>query len=197
MAALSESPPTAAGQVSADGQFRWDGQQWVPIPSGSREPTPWTRPMQLAAAALLTVEALITVASVAIFYNQDAVRKTLEAGGTQIPQGATEDQIITFTIVGAIAFAALLGLLELFGALGAVLRWRWIFWYVLVLMGLGSLSALFGLVGLFRPTNSPIPIGIQIFEEVLAFGAVAMLIWMVIGLIKFGPWAMKRPGTSS
>ena len=197
MAALSESPATAAGQVSADGQFRWDGQQWVPIPRGSREPTPWTRPMQLAAAALLTVEALITVASVAIFYNQAAVRKTLEAGGSQIPQGTTEDQIITFTIIGAIAFAAFLGLIELLGALGAVLRWRWTFWYVLVLMGLGSLSALLGLASLFRPNNSPIPTGIQIIEEILAFGAVAMLIWMVIGLVKFGPWAMKRPGTAS
>ena len=41
--------------------------------------------------------------------------------------------IITFTIIGAIAFAAFLGLIELFGALGAVLRWRWTFWYVLVL----------------------------------------------------------------
>src|SRR5712692_5404961 len=188
MPALSQNPTTAVGQVSADGQFRWDGLQWVPIPRGAREPTPWTRPMQLAAAALLTVEALITIASVAIFYNQDAVRKTLEAAGSQIPQGTTEDQIITFTIVGAIALAAFLGLLELFGALGAVLRWRWIFWYVLVLMGLGSLSALFGLAGLFRPNTSPIPIGVQIIEEVLAFGAVAMFVWMLIGLIRYGPW---------
>jgi hypothetical protein len=32
IAALSESPSAAIGQVSADGQFRWDGAQWVPIP---------------------------------------------------------------------------------------------------------------------------------------------------------------------
>src|SRR5438445_9537335 len=175
MAALSESPATAAGQVSADGQFRWDGQQWVPIPRGSREPTPWTRPMQLAAAALLTVEALITVASVAIFYNQAAVRKTLEAGGSQIPQGTTEDQIITFTIIGAIAFAAFLGLIELFGALGAVLRWRWTFWYVLVLVGLGSLSAPLGLASLFRPEDSPTPHRSPRRAVLRSFGAAGLL----------------------
>ena len=30
----------ASGQISADGQFRWDGQQWVPLAAGYREPIP-------------------------------------------------------------------------------------------------------------------------------------------------------------
>ena len=61
---MSQNPSTAVGQVSADGQFRWDGQQWVPIPKGTRESTPWTRPMQLAAAALLAVEAIFSVLAI-------------------------------------------------------------------------------------------------------------------------------------
>jgi hypothetical protein len=29
---------------------------------------------------------------------------------------------------------------------------------------------------------------------VVALASLAMFIWMLIGAIKFGPWAMKRPG---
>ncbi|HEV2141649.1 MAG TPA: hypothetical protein VGT01_10670 [Candidatus Dormibacteraeota bacterium] len=194
---MSESPSAVIGQVSADGQFRWDGIQWVPIPRTEREPTPWTRPMQLAAAGLLTVEAIVSVGVIAIYYNHDAVKKTLDAAGTQIPQGVTEDQMIGFTIAGAVGFAVVLGLIELFGALGALLRWRWIFWYVLVLMALGCLASIFGLAGLFRPSSlasSPVPIAGSIAEEVVAVAAIPMFVWMLIGVVRFGPWAMKRPG---
>jgi hypothetical protein len=190
---LTENPTAVVGQVSADGQFRWDGQQWVPIPRGEREATPWTRPMQLAAAALLAAEAVISVAAFALFYNHDAVKKTLEAAGTQVPQGMTEDQFISFSIASALAVAVFFALLELFGALGAFLRWRWAFWYVLVLMGLGSLSALFGIRGLFMSSSSPVPLGALIVEELVAFAAIPMFVWMLIGL-RYGPWAMKRPG---
>lgn len=183
------------GQVSADGQFRWDGTQWVPIPKGEREPTSWTRPMQLASAALLAVVAVLSVATTVIYYNHDAVKATLEAAGTRIPQGTTEDQVITYTIIGAIVFAVFFGLLELFGAVGALLGWRWMFWYVLVLMCLGSLSALFGIVGLFQPSSSsPLPKGVQVLDELLSIGSVAILVWMILGLTRYGPWAMKRPG---
>ena len=75
--ALSQSPPPqniAVGQVSPDGQFRWDGQQWVPIPRGAREPTSWTRPMQLAAAGLFAVDALFTLISSFFFINRDALQ---------------------------------------------------------------------------------------------------------------------------
>ena len=152
--------------------------------------------MQLVAAGLLVVEAIVSVGVIAIFYNHDAVKKTLDAAGTQIPQGVTEDQMIGFAIAGAVGFAAFLGLLELFGALGALLRWRWIFWYVLVLMALGGLSALFGLVGLFRSSTSgsPVPLVGSIVEEVIAVAAIPMFVWMLIGVVRYGPWAMKRPG---
>ena len=151
--------------------------------------------MQLAAAGLLAVVAVVTFATTLIYYNHDAVKSTLEAANTQIPQGTTEDQVITFTIAGAIGFAVVVGLVELFGALGAFLRWRWAFWYVLVLMGLGSLSALLGLFGLFQSTTgSPIPKGVEVVNELLALGAVAMLVWMIVGVSRYGPWAMKRPG---
>lgn len=135
------------------------------------------------------------VTGTVIFYTHDAVKKTLQAAGTQIPAGTTEDQLIGITIGVAIAFAVVVALVELLGAVGAFLGWRWSFWYVLVLFGLGTLSALFGLVSLFRPNSSPFPLGYEIVSEVLGLVALAIFVWMLIGVIRYGPWAMKRPGT--
>lgn len=135
------------------------------------------------------------VTGTVIFYTHDAVKKTLQAAGTQIPAGTTEDQLIGITIGVAIAFAVVVALVELLGAVGAFLGWRWSFWYALVLFGLGTLSALFGLVSLFRPNSSPFPLGYEIVSEVLGLVALAIFVWMLIGVIRYGPWAMKRPGT--
>lgn len=192
--ALSQNVAPVFGQVSADGQFRWDGVQWVPIPRGAREPTSWTRPMQLAAAALLAVEAAVSVVADVLFYNHDAVKRALEAQGTQIPANTTEEQLIGITIGFAIAFAVFFGLIEIFGAVAAYLGWRWAFWYVLVLMGLGSIAALFGLYGLTRSSSSPLPLGVIIFEELLAVAAIPMFVWMLVGVITRGPWAARKVG---
>src|SRR5947208_13398383 len=97
--ALSQNPAAPmAGQVSADGQFRWDGQQWVPIPRGSREPTPWTRPMQLDAAAFFTVQALYSVVVSVIFINRDSMLRVMRAQGTTIPQGSDFDTVLNISI---------------------------------------------------------------------------------------------------
>src|SRR3979411_1877083 len=101
---MSQNPSASVGQVSADGQFRWDGQQWVPIPPGTRVPTPWTRPMQLASAALFAFEAVYSVATSLLFINKDTMREAIQAEGTQIPSGTSVDTIINIAIVTTIAF---------------------------------------------------------------------------------------------
>jgi len=32
-------------------------------------------------------------------------------------------------------------------------------------------------------------------DEVFAIAGVALFVWLLIGVIRFGPWAMKKPGT--
>src|SRR6202158_5689621 len=117
-----------AGQISADGQFRWDGQQWVPLAAGYRVPTPWTRPMQLAAAGVLAGSALVGGVTTLVFYNHDAVVRALHAQGTTIPAGTTEDTVVNITIGFAIALAIGIGIIELVGAGGSYLGWRGGFW---------------------------------------------------------------------
>jgi hypothetical protein len=180
-------PGVTVGAFSPDGQLRWDGAQWVPVERGTRVPTPWTRPMQLAAAALLLVEAVYFVASVLLSVNHDALHQSFQQSNTQIPQGMTEDQLISFVLVIIYVFTVVVALLELFGALGAYLGWRWMFWYVGVLMALGSIAALFGVLGATRSAGAAL-------GELLNLAAVAVLVWMIVGLVRYGPWAMRRPG---
>src|SRR5438067_1899996 len=158
MAALTENPTAAVGQVSADGQFRWDGQQWVPIPRGVREATPWTRPMQLAAAAFFTLQAVYSAIVSLIFINHDTMLRVMRAQGTSIPQSTDIDTVINISIFFALAFVIVIAVLELVAALGSYLGWRWMFWVALVLFGLGAIGALTNLGTFAHPDTSPLPI---------------------------------------
>ena len=191
---MSQYPSSAIRQVSADGQFRWDGQQWIPIPQGTREPTTWTRPMQLAAAGLFAVEAVYSVLVSVIFINHDSMLRAINAQGTAIPAGTAVDTIVNIAIISTIAVTVVIAILELVAALGSYLGWRWIFWAALVLFGFGGLGALLNLPSLFKPSASPIPLPGLLVSELLSIVSLGLFIWMLMGVIKFGPWAMKKPG---
>ncbi len=195
MAALSQTPNVAAGQVSADGQFRWDGQQWVPIPRGEREPTPWTRPMQLGVAAYFVVTTLFAVLTSALFINHDSMLRVMQAQGTQIPAGTDIDTILNISIVFAWVAVAFIGIIELVAALGSYLGWRWRFWVVLVLCAFGAIGAVTNLGTFARPQSSPVPTWGVAISEVLSLAGLGLFIWLLIGAIRYGPWAMKKPGT--
>src|SRR6202171_5393913 len=191
---MSQNPSAPAGQISADGQFRWDGRQWVPIPLGTRVPTPWTRPMQLASAALFAFEAVYSVVTSLLFINRNTMLKAIQAQGTQIPSGTSVDTIINIAIGTTIAFVVFFAICQLVGAAGSYLGWRWMFWVALVLFGLGGLGALTNLGTLFRPDTSPIPLPAVLVSELFSIASLALFVWMLIGVIRFGPWAMKKPG---
>jgi hypothetical protein len=184
----------SAGQISADGQFRWDGTKWVPLASGHREPTPWTRPMQLAAAGICALQAVAGVVLTLIFINHDSMLAAIKAQGTTIPAGSSVDDIVNIAVAGTIGFVVFIALLELVGAVGSYLGWRWVFWAVLVITALGGIGALTNLGSLVQPAKSPIPVAGLLIDELLALGSLAVFVWMLIGLIRFGPWAMRKPG---
>src|ERR1700704_1547796 len=112
--AMSQDPSASVGQISADGQFRWDGQQWVPIAPGTREPTPWTRPMQLAAAGLFVLEAVYSIAVTLLFVNRDNMLRALKAQGTQLETpGASVDTVLSIAIAGTIAVVVFFAVCQL------------------------------------------------------------------------------------
>jgi len=166
----------------------------MPIPKGQREPTAWTRPMQLGAAVLFVVAAVYSVVTTLVFVNHDTMLKAMQAQGTQLPSGSDVDTIVNVTIGVTIGFAAFFAILQLVAAAGSYLGWRWMFWCALVLFGLGGLGVLGDLGTIARPATSPVPIGVIWVSTLLALASLGMFVWMLIGVIRFGPWAMKKPG---
>ena len=153
--------------------------------------------MQLAAAALFLLVAVSSVAISLAFVNHDSTLRALQAQGTQVPQGATIDDLVNIAIAitfGVVVFSAVL---ELIGAVGSFLGWRWMFWAALVLFALGGLSNTFGnLPALLKPASSPLPVGGLIGSELEGVLSLGMFVWMLIGVIRYGPWAMRRPGAT-
>lgn len=191
---MSQNPSAAVGQVSADGQFRWDGLQWVPIPRGEREPTPWTRPMELAVAGFLVVETVFSVLTSALFVNHDSMLRVMQAQGTSIPAGTDINTVIDISIVFAWVVVAVIGVIELVAALGSYLGWRWMFWVSLVLLAFGALGAVTNINTFAHPQSSPIPTWGVAISELLSIASMGLFVWLLIGAIRFGPWAMKKPG---
>jgi hypothetical protein len=185
----------SAGQISADGQFRWDGQQWVPLGAGHRVPTPWTRPMQLAAAGFFALSAITGLIITFAFVNHDSMLRAVHAQGAPIPAGTDIDTIINATVGLTYGVAIFFAALDLVAAVGSFLAWRWMFWAVFVLCGLSTIGGLFNLRAFANVDQSPVPVSGLVVDELIALLAAGLFVWMVVGLVKYGPWAMKRPGT--
>lgn len=151
--------------------------------------------MQLGAAALFAVQAVYSVASTLIFVNHDSMLKALKAQGTNFPAGTNIDQVVSISIGFTVGFIIFFGILLLVAAVGSYLGWRWMFWAALILFGLGGIGALGNVRYFASPDQSPIPIGAVAVGEVFSLASLAMFVWLLVGLVKFGPWAMKRPGS--
>jgi hypothetical protein len=184
----------SAGQISADGQFRWDGTQWVPLAANYRVATPWTRPMQLISAGLFAISALTSVISTAFFVNHDTMVTALKAQNVQLPSGTTIDDVANISLAFAWAVVIFFAVLEVVAAVGSYLGWRWMFWAALVLFGLSGITTFTNLTTLANPSRSPVPVGGLIASELFSVLSLAMFVWMIVAVIKYGPWAMKRPG---
>lgn len=197
-AAVSQSPPgsVAVGQVSPDGQFRWDGAEWVPIPRGAREPTSWTQPMRVSVAAFLAIQAVFAVISTILFVNHDSLVKVMQAQGSfnNLPAGTDQNSVVNIALAFAYGLVVVIALIYLLCALGSYLGWRWMFWVVLVLLGLSSIGALTNLANFANPNNTETPVWGIVINEIFSLGSLGFFVWMLIAIITRGPWAMKKVG---
>lgn len=150
--------------------------------------------MQLAAAGLFVVEAVYSVVTSLIFINHDSMLRAMQAQGTQFPSGTDVDTVVNVGIAFAIGVVIFIAVLELIASVGSYLGWRWMFWAALILFGFGSLGALTNLGTFARPSTSPIPIGAVAISELLSIVSLGLFVWMLVGVVKYGPWAMKKPG---
>ena len=150
--------------------------------------------MQLITAALFAISAISGVVTTIAFVNHDSVLRAIHAQGTQVPAGTDIDTVVNVTIGITYGVAIFFSLLYLVAALGSYLGWRWMFWAALVLYGLSGITVFTNIGSFANPDRSPIPVTGLIVSELFAVLGLAMFVWMLIAAIRYGPWAMKKPG---
>src|SRR2546422_7312146 len=78
---------------------------------------------------------------------------------------------------------------------GALKRWRWAFYLVLVFLGLGSITAPLNLINIVdsRAYDAAVgfsfPTGLYVASLFLWIPGAALFVWMLIAAIKLRPWA--------
>jgi hypothetical protein len=199
--------------LSPDGRYRWNGTAWIlagsalgapyqPLPT-VREPTSWTRPLQLTVIAWYVFSALYTL-SIPLwmggFMSQitnQMVRQQEATNGQPLPPGFSE----TMTTVMTTMFwgSALVGvILCAVAIIGALRRWKWIFYVILVFLALGALGLPIDLINAFGGGSVNAAEGFSLPAWTAWLGIVTSLVsgglaaWMLIAAIRFGPWAMRR-----
>ena len=202
--------------LSHDGRTRWNGSDWVPVsgqgyvpgvsqPQSGREPTPWTLPLQYAVAAWYALSAIYAISLpfwmgglMTQAVNQSIQRQqALNPSASPLPDNfaSTMGSVMT----GVLVVAAVIGVLFcIVFAVGALKRWTWVFYVVLVLLGFTVISLPLNLISAISGSSMAALSGFRMpastywVSIVLGIPATALFAWMLIALIKRGPWAMKR-----
>jgi hypothetical protein len=107
--------------------------------------------------------------------------------------------IHTVITVGLAIGAAVAVAIAAVAIIGALRRWTWVFYAVLVLLGLQTISFPFTLIGAFTSSaysTMKMPVAITAASVAFAIPAVALFVWMLVAAFRRGPWAMTRPPLS-
>lgn len=203
--------------LSPDGRFRWDGSAWTPISSMAvtpygvavppqRQPTSWTRPLQLAVGGWY-VWSILYVLSEPIWLggmmgqilNQSLQRSQQANPEVSPPPPGFADMmsgVMNVSLWASVMFYAAIFVVIL---IGTWKRWTWMYYVVLALLGLTALLTPFQLVYVFiggsltRINGFGLPSWIYLLNFVTGIPAVALFVWMLVAAVKRGPWAMRRP----
>ncbi len=183
------------GAISPDGQFQWDGQDWMPLARVRREPTAWTPLLQRAAIIYFVVGTLELLITTALFTNSANIERVVRAQSPSF----TNDQVQTAVSVGlvftwliVIAVTAVM----VFLAFATMLRWRWAFWVVLAWFGLSSLGVATNTAALVGGAVQAQPRWSLALGLLIALAALGLLVWFIMAAARYGPWAMKKPGAT-
>jgi hypothetical protein len=199
--------------VSPDGRYRWDGASWVPVTLPPyavgapqrivREPTSWTRPLQIAVIVWYGFSALVTVTSP--FWMGDAmnqiVNQTIQrqdaTGVEPLPPGFADT--MTAMMAGVLWVSAIIGIaIAAVAIVAAIRRWTWAYYAIMALLGLGLLGVPVDIAdavggGMLNATQGfSLPIWIVWFAVATGLVDGALLLFMIVGLVRIGPWGMRR-----
>jgi hypothetical protein len=205
--------------LSHDGRTRWNGTAWVPVsgapawsgyaPQQARVPTSWTKPLQYVVAGWYVLSGIYALSlpfwmsgPISQVMNQSIQRQqALNPSATPLPAGFA-DTMASFT-TGILWIAAVFGAAVCAVAvIGALSRWTWLYYVVLVLLGLSVISIPLNLINaasgsaISSVSGFSMPTSIYWIGIVFSVPAVALFAWMLIALVQRGPWAMTRQRAS-
>ena len=223
-----------SAQLSPDGMFYWDGQRWLStlspdgrsrwtgtawVPTGnvygpppyqaagraSREPTSWTRPLQLAVAGWYVLEGLYALTlpfwmggPMSQAMNQ-SIQRQQQLYPTVSPPPIELTNVMTSMVGGILWVSALFGLvIAILVVVGALQRWTWMYYVVLVLLGFGAISLPVDVVdalggsAVSAASGFSLPAWTYWLGLASAIPSTALFIWMLVALVKRGPWAMRK-----
>jgi len=204
--------------LSHDGRTRWNGTSWVATsgqaqtpaayqPPGrvGREPTSWTRPLQIAVAAFYALQGLYVLTlpfwmsgTISQAMNQ-AIKRQEQLNPTATPPPADFANAMTSFVDVALWVAAVFGVvIAAVVVIGALSRWTWMFYVVLVLLGLGAISLPLNLVSAVGGSSVGAASGFSLpgwaywLSLVTSIPGTALFVWMLVAMAKHGPWAMRK-----
>jgi hypothetical protein len=223
-----------SAQLSPDGMFYWDGRQWVSTlsPDGRsrwngaawmpargayeapsygatgrtlREPTSWTRPLQLAIAGWYVLEGVYALSlpfwmggPISQAMNQ-SIQRQQQLYPTVSPPPADFTNVMTSMVGAALWLSAVFGLaIAIVAVIGTLKRWTWMYYAVLVLLGLGAISLPVDVVdalggsAVSAASGFSLPAWTYWLGLVSAIPSTGLFIWMLVALVKRGPWAMRK-----
>jgi hypothetical protein len=199
--------------LAHDGHSRWNGTAWVPVaappqmayfqpPRRMRVATGWTKPLQYAVAAWYLLQAIYAIALPFVmggpmtdYINQVMQQQVLSNPDVAPPPPDFLTTVATMMTV-ALWTGAVIGVaIAVVAIIGALKRWTWLFYVVLVLLGLQAVSFPFTLISAFSTTAvNPVALPVALTATSVTFGipAIALFVWMLVAVVKRGPWGMKR-----
>jgi hypothetical protein len=163
-----------------------------------RRPSAWTRPMQMGVGIYLVLSTLYSIATQFIFATDfkavaaRSVAKSFKASGRSFTQADIDQAVnlgLTFALVFGIIFAILFIVLAILTVTGTR---TWVFWVDLVFLALGVLSLLSVVTSFTDLANSQLPAGARPLALLFGVADVGLLVWMIVGLVKYGPWAQEK-----
>ncbi len=205
--------------LSPDGRWRWNGSAWVPLtgmvappyqsyqaypqPAAPRVPTRWTKPIQYAVIAVSVLYAAYTTSTpfwMAGTMSQ-AMNQAIQQQAAQNPDmGTPPPEILgTYTSMMTVTLWSVVFVVIAIATLvviGALKRWTWMFYTLLVLLGLSTLSLPFNIIAAVSGSSGlniySLPSWIYWVSTGIGVLLAVLFVCMLVAVIRFGPWAMQR-----
>lgn len=207
--------------LSLDGRFRWNGDAWVPTgqaPSAmtyqqphttTRQPSSWTRPLQLTVAVWYGLSALYALSipfwmagPMTQAMNQainQSIQRQQQLNPTVSPPPPGLAEAMTSMVGGMTWVAAIFGaVICLVVVIGALNRWTWLYYVLLVFLGLSAISLPVDLISaaggsaLSSASGFTMPAWTYWLGVATAIPSAALFVWMLVALVRKGPWGMTR-----